>query len=96
MVSSDAVLGEISGDDAAIVRLDRSVRDFSDQVSDHVPIVLRLIFNPLPAEDPAVRPDRDLAQGTNGDRKVFRIPLPAGTAGIKLEFEEAVIEVVPN
>lgn len=44
VVSSDVRAGSINGDDAAIVRLDRSTNDFDDSVSDHVPIVMRLIF----------------------------------------------------
>ncbi len=90
IVSRDAVLGEISGDDAAIVRLDRSVRDFSDRVSDHVPIVLRLIFHPSAADQPPADdalPSRPTANG-NG-QQVFHIPLPAGAEGIRLEFEGA-------
>lgn len=50
--------GDIQGDDAAIVRLDRSVRDFSDTVSDHVPVLFRMIYRnqPIDIEEPK-RPD---------------------------------------
>jgi endonuclease/exonuclease/phosphatase family metal-dependent hydrolase len=44
IVSNDVNMGDISGDDAAIVRLDKSVADFPDQISDHVPVVFRMIF----------------------------------------------------
>ncbi|MBX2979476.1 MAG: endonuclease [Flavobacteriales bacterium] len=44
IVSKDVQLGDISGDDAGIVRLDRSVKDFVSDVSDHVPLVCRLIY----------------------------------------------------
>lgn len=44
IVSSDVQLGDLSGDDAGIVRLDRSVQDFVKGVSDHVPVVCRLIY----------------------------------------------------
>jgi endonuclease/exonuclease/phosphatase family metal-dependent hydrolase len=44
VVSRDVVPGDIQGDDAAIVRLDRSIPDFADAVSDHVPVVFRMVF----------------------------------------------------
>jgi endonuclease/exonuclease/phosphatase family metal-dependent hydrolase len=44
VVSKDVRLGEIQGDDTAIVRLDRSVADFAGRVSDHVPLVFRMIL----------------------------------------------------
>ena len=44
-VTKDARLGEISQDDAAIVRLDKSLEGFVEDFSDHAPIVTRLIFN---------------------------------------------------
>ncbi len=50
MVSRDVRLGTIAGDDAAIVRLDRSVQDFSETVSDHVPIVFRIVERPYPLD----------------------------------------------
>ena len=43
VVSSDVKMDQIAGDDAAIVRLDQSVRDFAETVSDHVPIVFRMV-----------------------------------------------------
>jgi endonuclease/exonuclease/phosphatase family metal-dependent hydrolase len=46
IVSKDARLGSIVGDDTAIVRLDKSVQDFADRVSDHVPLVMRMVFRP--------------------------------------------------
>ena len=50
IVSNDVQRGSIQGDDAAIVRLDRSVRDFADTVSDHVPIVFRMIMRAAPID----------------------------------------------
>ena len=55
VVSRDVIPGTISGDDAAIVRLDRSVGDFSSRVSDHTPIVMRIVSR----EDPIDVSDRD-------------------------------------
>ena len=36
--------------DAAIVRLDRSVADFADDASDHVPLVMRMVYSEEPGE----------------------------------------------
>jgi trypsin-like peptidase len=44
IVSNDVNIADIQGDDAAIVRLDRSAADFDDTVSDHVPLVFRMVF----------------------------------------------------
>lgn len=43
VVSDDVTLAPISGDDAAIVRLDKNVQDFTRDISDHVPIVIRMV-----------------------------------------------------
>ena len=55
ITSRDIQPGDISGDDAAIVRLDRSVRDFASAVSDHVPVVMRMVLrdNPIDVGEPA-------------------------------------------
>lgn len=44
IVSKDVNLGGISEDDAAIVRLDKSIKEFVKNISDHVPLVVRLIY----------------------------------------------------
>ncbi|GIM27655.1 hypothetical protein CPJCM30710_03210 [Clostridium polyendosporum] len=44
IVSNDVKLGSISDDDAAIVRLDKSIRRYVNNISDHVPLVVRLIY----------------------------------------------------
>lgn len=44
VISKDMKVGSIEGDDAAIVRLDRGLRDFVKRFSDHVPLVLRVIY----------------------------------------------------
>ena len=44
VTSGDVTPGDIMGDDAAIVRLDRVIGDFAGQVSDHVPVVFRLVY----------------------------------------------------
>lgn len=48
IVSRDVKTGDIQGDDAAIVRLDQSVSDFAQTVSDHVPVVVRLVYREAP------------------------------------------------
>ncbi len=78
IVSRDVQLGEISGDDAAIVRLDQSVRDFSDRVSDHVPIVFRMVIRTRVTGDEAPVTD---------DTGVIHIPLPDGAEGVRLQFQ---------
>ncbi len=76
IVSRDAQMGNIAGDDAAIVRLDRSVRDFAGKVSDHVPIVFRMIYRDdgvnvaPPVSDSAVPVD-----------------IPEGATKVKLNFD---------
>ena len=50
IVSDDASLAEISGDDAAIVRLDKSVADFVKDISDHVPLVIRMVSRESPLQ----------------------------------------------
>ncbi|WP_050527828.1 trypsin-like peptidase domain-containing protein [Pseudorhodobacter aquimaris] len=50
VVSNDVVMSPISGDDAAIVRLDKSVTDFTQDVSDHVPLVIRMVNRDAPLQ----------------------------------------------
>ncbi|OED50538.1 hypothetical protein AB838_01875 [Rhodobacteraceae bacterium (ex Bugula neritina AB1)] len=50
VVSDDVTLAEISGDDAAIVRLDKNVADFVSDISDHVPLVIRMISRDSPLQ----------------------------------------------
>lgn len=66
IVSRDVQLGDISGDDAAIVRLDRSVSDYVQGVSDHVPVVCRLIYR-KPDEAPVAGgvPDMTTTDGAS-------------------------------
>jgi hypothetical protein len=69
-------MGDIAGDDAAIVRLDRSVRDFADRVSDHVPIVFRMIYrnNGLNVAPPV------------SDSSV-PVNIPEGATKVRLDFD---------
>lgn len=50
VVSNDVHMAPISGDDAAIVRLDKSVADFARDVSDHVPLVIRMVSRDAPIQ----------------------------------------------
>lgn len=74
VISDDVRTGDIMGDDAAIVRLDRRIRDFADGVSDHVPVVMRMVARARPL-DVEVEPD-------TGQRTVFTIPSRARSARI--------------
>ena len=75
VISRDLRPGSIQGDDAAIVRLDRSTRDFADDVSDHVPVVLRLVARDAPLDADAEEPD------------VQRIEIPSGSRLLRLDFD---------
>ncbi|MFV0385224.1 trypsin-like peptidase domain-containing protein [Paracoccus sp. (in: a-proteobacteria)] len=50
VVSKDVQMSPISGDDAAIVRLDKTVADFTRDVSDHVPLVIRMVARDAPLQ----------------------------------------------
>ena len=71
-MSDDVPLGRISGDDAAIVRLDRSVAGFVSDASDHVPIVMRMVYREEPADD----------SGRSDDSLSFDIPEGARKASL--------------
>ena len=77
VVSRDVQMGDVSGDDAAIVRLDRNMPDFADDVSDHVPVAFRMVFRNAPI---AVDPDEQ-----NTGR---RLEIPAGSDSVRLIFED--------
>lgn len=77
MVSKDIRLGQIGGDDTAIVRLDRSVSDFASSVSDHVPLVFRMILRDNPI---------DIADDNDND-DAYAIPIPDEVASVIVQFE---------
>ena len=74
IVSNDVKLGEIAGDDAAIVRLDMSAADFPDSVSDHVPVVLRVVLR-----DEGV----DMSGAGNGEGVSVAVPQGASTLDLR-------------
>ena len=77
VVSSDAQLGEISSDDAAIIRLDRNVADFAEDVSDHVPIVMRMVLRDRPVNiEPSLTDE------------VTTVAIPEGSTEVELHFGE--------
>ncbi|MFV0361437.1 trypsin-like peptidase domain-containing protein [Tropicimonas sp.] len=78
IVSDDVTISPISGDDAAIIRLDRSVRDFAADVSDHVPLVMRMVNRPAP-----IQVDGDGAAGGTA----LSGAIPEGATSIRLTFE---------
>ena len=73
---NDVKAGEIMGDDAAIVRLDRSVRNFSRDVSDHVPVVFRMIYRDQPI---------DMEEPELSEPQVIKIP--DGSSAVNLDFK---------
>jgi len=74
IVSSDTKIGSISSDDAAIVRLDKTVTDFVDNISDHVPVVFRMIFR----DEELEMADRDESQ--------LSVEIPEGTTQLEVSF----------
>lgn len=68
VTSGDVTFGPIQGDDAAIVRLDRTIADFADDVSDHVPVVMRLVYRDQELLIPATT--RDPAPAGDGARVI--------------------------
>lgn len=82
ITTKDVSTGDISGDDAAIVRLDQSIRDFADDVSDHVPVVVRIVYRDAPV---AVDPD------TNGAITTIEIPDGVDRLRFVREGDESLI-----
>lgn len=76
IVSRDVQMGNISGDDAAIVRLDRSVRDFADRVSGHVPIVFRMIYR-----------DNGVNVAPPVSDSAVPVNIPEGATKVRLNFD---------
>ena len=76
IVSHDVPLGSIQGDDAAIVRLDRSVADFVDNASDHVPVVLRMVYREEPVDAAA-----------DGEEDFLTVTIPEGASKASLNFD---------
>ncbi|ODS33046.1 MAG: Endonuclease/Exonuclease/phosphatase family protein [Candidatus Scalindua rubra] len=72
IVSRDAQIGNISGDDAAILRLDRSVRDFAD----HVPIVFRMVYR-----------DDGINVAPPVSDSVVPVNIPEGATKVRLNFD---------
>ncbi len=77
IVSRDVQMGSIAGDDAAIVRLDKSARDFADKVSDHVPVLFRMIYRETPVD---VTPGGD-------DADALRVAIPEDATALRFAFE---------
>lgn len=84
ITTKDVQAGDIAGDDAAIVRLDQSIPGFADDVSDHVPVVMRIVYR-----DAAVVLDPD----DNG--VVNTIDIPDGVDRLRFvrEGEESLVSI---
>ena len=76
IVSRDLQPGEIAGDDAAIVRLDRGTADFADDISDHVPLVMRVVRRGEPVEP-----------GVGSEPSLPTVSVPAGATSVGLKFD---------
>ncbi|MEJ2503434.1 MAG: trypsin-like peptidase domain-containing protein, partial [Gemmatimonadota bacterium] len=76
VVSRDARMGAIAGDDAAIIRRDKTGADFSATVSDHVPLVFRMVFR---EESEVVPDDRSGLPGAS-------VPIPPGSTQVHVRF----------
>ena len=50
VISRDLSPANISGDDAAIIRIDKSMANFVDDISDHVPLAMRLVMRDTPVD----------------------------------------------
>ena len=76
LISRDVRPGSILGDDAAIVRLDRSIQSFADRASDHVPVVMRVVLRPSPisiTERATEIPTVDVAIPADADTLIVRV-----------------------
>ncbi len=78
IVSRDVKTGDIMGDDAAIVRLDRDMPSFPDTISDHVPVAFRMVFRAAPV---------DVSDDVATDAR--RVDIPSGSNRLHLTFESA-------
>ncbi len=78
IVSNDVVMSPISDDDAAIIRLDKSVSDFTSDISDHVPLVIRMVNRAAPLQV------NDHVPPEGGG---LRVPIPTGTRTVGIEFD---------
>lgn len=76
IVSSDVRPGDVGGDDAAIVRLDRSVQDFVRDVSDHVPVIMRIVGRDAPID----------IGDTLDNGSIVPVAIPAGSSRVSLNF----------
>jgi endonuclease/exonuclease/phosphatase family metal-dependent hydrolase len=84
VISNDVKSGIIDGDDAAIVRLDRSVAHFSDQVSDHVPLVMRII---LEGESDPLTGDHDDVHSSDSATTSQTLRIPRNARHMFVKFE---------
>ena len=73
VVSKDLNLDQISSDDAAVVRLDKGVRNISSTASDRIPIIMRTVSRkvPLDLDDMAPMPDVDQIETPEEEKPEF-------------------------
>lgn len=77
IISDDLEVADIAGDDLAIVRFDRSVADFIDVLSDHVPLVIRIVMRD--------RPEKRDPLPAGADR--HSVPIPENVDRLVLSFD---------
>lgn len=82
VVSNDLKLGDIAGDDLAIVRFDRSIADFAGELSDHVPLVMRLVMR----EEPVERRDQPEDGGPTRVIEEFSFEIPEDVDEMTVTF----------
>ncbi len=86
IVAGDLQLGDIEDDDLAIVRFDRSISDFVDTLSDHTPLVMRVVMRDeaVPRQVPG-----DGAGGSagGGGEAPDAIDIPQGASAVRVSFD---------
>lgn len=86
LISGDVRPGSIQGDDAAIVRLDRRISDFSEDVSDHVPVVMRVVMRDAPINlDGDHGSQGSIVGSLDGNRVTIQVPKDVSEIHVSIE-----------
>ncbi len=83
IVAGDLHTGDIQGDDLGIVRFDRTIADFVEEISDHTPLVMRIVLRPevvTTEPEPQPEPDEGPEQGA------VRLAIPEDVEAVTLRF----------
>ena len=88
VVAGDLRIGEIQGDDLAIVRFDQSISDFDELFSDHTPLVMRLVFHdPVLRENLSTRGDTPAREGDRARLSPDEIAIPPSATKVSVTFD---------